>query len=695
MSLVTNLAEFYITDGSTFINLLSRQNGFAIQDWTPITPEPKDGGTWQDSKLSEGRRLVSRQLNNSIESLTLAGRGGTADLLIQESQRIRRLLEKGIDYWTSEWQNTPVYVAVRGINESNVRFCIIFDYRAPGDGNPFASPFTGPDAAIFAEWALIIEHDAWTDTPPGESTAVQVSGMGTFNGVEYGRAATTTNEVYVSNKQNKANLTHIYSFSTDEGWSSNLFGAAVPYGFWSPLVAANLAVNDAIYFICDTSVTDSGPFASLVFDLLTALSGTGITTIWEYWNGAAAVTLTTQDNTRTGTVSLAITGVNSVHWLQPSTWAADTLIDFSADAGAPVVTGFMIRLRVTAVTVGATLPVQQNRQPYTITWANVAIDDAQVGGDIPALARHKIYTQSGTESVLPDLLNQRTLIGLRSASRGSSFVPCLNWSDEQNPTGVTASAITSAAVSMVTDARAPTGRAVQFNSVGSVGPVEIAAITFSAAVSPSYYGRYRAFLRLTVDTGTADALTLQLFWGPTLSITATAITPLVTLSYIDEWLFVDMGQIVLPNTNVLDTTDLYPAFFLILKVQNTASTNLKLYDLCLLPIDEWGGDFVTTLKNNATAIEESEYLDADSIFFPRAPVPVRAIQRDEANDQVLSLWQTIANQPIILQANADQNVHFLSAILDASSAKQQSFGYVAHFIQTERVQRYLSMRGSR
>lgn len=694
---VYNLAELFITDGETYLNLLSKQNGFAVQDWRPLTPEPKGGGIWQESSLSEGRRLVSRQRGNVLESFTLAGRGGTADLLIYESQRIRRMLENATTYWTSEWQEMPVYLLARGVNESNVRYALLYDYRAPGDGNPFASPFTGPDAAIFAEWPLILERGQWLETPPGTGTAIQVSGLGTFNSVEYGRAATTTNEVYVANKQNKANLTHIYTDTNADGWSVNLFGSALPFTFFAPNIPGDLMVNDAIYFICSTAVTDSGPFCSLIFDLSQAFAGTGLTTIWEYWNGAAAATLTTQDNTLNGTVSLGVTGVNSVHWLQPTAWTAVSLATFSGDVGAPAVTGFIVRLRISALTTCTALPIQQNRQPYTATWSKVALAAAQVAGDIPALARYKIFTQSATQSVLTDLLNQRTLIGLRKASRGSSFVSFINWSDEQNPTGVTAAEVASAAVSMVTDARAPSGRAIRFNSVAAVGPVSIATISFTAAVSAHFYGRYRAFIRLTVDTGTADTITLQLFSGPGVATAAVAITPGVTLPYIDEWLLVDMGQIVFPGTSTLKTTDLYPNYTLILKAQNTASADFKLYDLCLLPIDEWSGDFVTTFNNVTNAIEVGEYLEVDGIDFPRAPLPARAIQRDEDNDQVLSLWQPITPQVPILQANTDQNIYLLSAILDpaALTAKQQSFGYVAHTIQLERQQRYLSMRGNR
>lgn len=672
------LAELFLTDGTTYLNLIATQNGFALQNWNPAAPEAKGGGVWQDSPLSENRRLVARQYGNVIESMTLAGRGGKPDLLIYQAQEIRRMLEKAVSYWTSEWQNTAVYLIARGVGETNVRYALLYDYRAPGDGNPFASPFTGPDAAIFGEWPLILERGHWAETPPGIGTALETSGLGTFNSVTYGRAATTENEVYIANKQNKANITHIfYLDASGPTFSGNLFGAALPY----KLLPEPVAVGDIIYVICDTTVTDSGPFASLVWDIGVAIGD--ITLATEYWNGAW-VALTMHDNTN----GFDNTGVNSQHWVQATDLATTTI---------NAITGYMIRFRVTAVGASALAPTQQNRQPYSITWANALIDDAQVKGDIPALALHKLFGQSGTRSTFADLVFQRVIIGLRSTARGSDFVPAINLADEQNVTGITVSEVASAAVSMATDVRAPSGRAIRFNIVASSGPNPVARISFSSSIATQFYGRYRAFLRLTVDTGTADTISVSLNFLPSsTNETGKVLFKTVTLPFIDEWILVDFGQIILPASNVLSTTDVYPTFGLNIEIQNTASTDLKLYDLWLIPIDE---NAIEGLANSASvnyAVTDGEFLEIDSILYAKAPVPTRAIHR-LVNEDVVSVWQPIVSGVAYLQANADQRIHILTAILDQTltNAKQQSFGYAALSLQSERQQRYLSMRGAR
>src|SRR5690606_13999467 len=80
--------------------------------------------------------------------------------------------------------------------------------------------------------------------------------------------APTQYGVYVANKSNIANLTHVKI--SDGGSFSDIFPMAS-----SPvdLLPAAPATNDAVYFGISTAATlqNTGPFSSLVLDLLTHL----------------------------------------------------------------------------------------------------------------------------------------------------------------------------------------------------------------------------------------------------------------------------------------------------------------------------------------------------------------------------------------------------------------------------------------
>jgi len=856
---VTNLAEFYLTDGSTYINLLSKQNGFALQEWRPLTPEPKGGGIWQESSLSDGRRLVTQKRSNVQESLTLAGRGSTPDLLIVESQRIRRFLENAVSYWTSEWTDTPIYLLARGINESNVRYALLYDYRAPGDGNPFQSPFTGPDAAIFAEWPLILERGQWQDVPPGESTCVEISGTGTFSpknnfvptggtddaytldpatistggtalffglsvdgsdydlgvrfrsvaipqgativdayitfyaangdggievnarvygedadsgaafstyadfqgrtrttayvewndvpfwraGVAYktpalttvvqeivdrggwasgnnlvlfvqnvgtdksafrrgaaydnvsyteptltviyeeaviGRAATCTNEVYVANKRNNANLTDIYYYEDATlTFSSNLMNAALPFA----LFPASPKAGDILYYIVDTTVADSGPFCSVVHDILAIQEGI-LTVAYEYWSGAAWSTLTVQDNTASDGVPFSITGVNSMHWNQPSNWATTTINS---------ITGYIMRIRIVTNDASVSAPTQQNRLIYSITWPYIELAAAQIPGDIPALARAIIYNESdGTQATSGLTINvNRVIVASRSTARGTAFTPFLNIADEQNPNGVTVAVSTN--TTMSADVTAITGRVALYNPTGAESIATRATVALDGTLTPYYRGRFRLFARYKQAGGSTGQMSVQIVVCLNSQNITIYTSPTRATTTVDTFELMDFGEVVLPpQLRALKTTDTFYQYLFLLNASSTSGTpNLHFMDLILMPADEFIYDFQGAALTDAMLgnFSDNRQLEVDSAT--RQRVLVSALLSEQSTGNELNFYTPITSSPFSLQANATQRVYFLSE----NSALPCSWVATAFRIQLWKISRYLSMRGNR
>ena len=65
------LAILKITDGATTIDLLNKDSGFLLSEWTPAIADFKDGGIFQNSPLATGRRLVAYRYVNTIETMQL------------------------------------------------------------------------------------------------------------------------------------------------------------------------------------------------------------------------------------------------------------------------------------------------------------------------------------------------------------------------------------------------------------------------------------------------------------------------------------------------------------------------------------------------------------------------------------------------------------------------------------------------
>lgn len=167
---------FAITDGTTRVSFFGKKSGIHILDWTPSVAEDKDGGVWQGSKITDERQLIMRPRNNIIDTLTLAFNGDNIDAVVRDTQNLRRLLEKAMQYWTTKWQQEPVWIEARGDCETNIRYALLFGYTTPNDDNPFEPPLGGYGLVhAMDSFPLVLEHGFWKPYPPGESECLPIS----------------------------------------------------------------------------------------------------------------------------------------------------------------------------------------------------------------------------------------------------------------------------------------------------------------------------------------------------------------------------------------------------------------------------------------------------------------------------------------------------------------------------------------
>lgn len=164
-------AILQITDGTTTFDLLPW-----LKDWTPSLPGLKGGGTFLSGVFSDGRRPVLSNFDNAVETFYLIPNGTNQDGVINKLQTLRQLLQKGREYWTTSWQDSPVYIAARGSRETNTRYAVIVDWSMPNEDNPYAQPFYSKQSAM-QDVSLILEHEHWQDNVPGEASCVLVNNI--------------------------------------------------------------------------------------------------------------------------------------------------------------------------------------------------------------------------------------------------------------------------------------------------------------------------------------------------------------------------------------------------------------------------------------------------------------------------------------------------------------------------------------
>lgn len=483
-----------------------------------------------------------------------------------------------------------------------------------------------------------------------------------------GQEETCDNQVYVANKFSFSNITHVYHYN-GATYSTLQFAADPPY----ELLGSAAAVNKAAYFGSKTNDSNvpGGPFSNLVFDV--SQGAKNITVVWEYWNGTTWATLSAQDNTD----QFRNEGANSISWTIPTAWATTAVNG---------VTGYWIRARISAVSSGSQTPVQANRFVYATVLPYVEIDEAQVKGDVPALARIR-WTNRASYGV------ERLICGLRSLARGSNFNAFVNVSDTQAPFGLSVSKGSEAGVAWQTDKQAPSGRSLlaSYSSGGDLNAWhDLAVISLSTSVARDYYGYYRALLRVYYNNALASAWNLRLqvrigSGGATITSETVYPTTLAQYEMLDfKNLIISNKQRASLNGNISDRLQI--------AIQGYATSTLKpitLYDLILIPTDEWALDAIVpeTVTTATPEIITHNILDIDSIGNPKVSL---LVANRNPNGQIVSQFQAINNGPAILQKAADQRYWFVNMTYENF---WKGYPEILGSVQVDKQQQYLGFRG--
>lgn len=703
-----------ITDGTVSVYLHGR-SGFSLEDWTPRRAQLKDDGVWANSPLADGRRLRLYKRDNIVDTFALVASHQCFDDLVHDCQDLDRLLTKALDYHQSPWQTEPVWIEARGPDETNTRYALIHSYAFPQDDNPYAQPaFTNLARLGFLDMELVLEHGPWLELAPGQQRCLDISATQEYNSITYGRESTGVcavlegaegcilaengdvlyledgsgcialeggaaygspwPEVYVANKHTRANITNLHV--VDGGvWGANLI--ATPFVAHDLLPAAP-AVNDYIAAGCSVAIADSGPFCSLVFDL-DDVSGGGTFT-WEYSTGAGAWTAFAADQITDNTDNFNQGGVCSVHWIPQDNWV-------SATYGG--VTAMWVRGRVSA---GApNTPSQQNRNVYTVAWPYITLAAAEMPGDITGLSHVAVYPKSPDSDTA--LAFDRMMLGLRSTSRGDTFSAYLNAAEEQNPSGVLVDL--SANGTFTQRSEAPSGWLSRL-AVAAAGSEEYVSFILNSEVYPTYRGTYHAFCRVRMGVGgPVDEVTAHLRIGSRVAGTfyqlwESSVYPAIQATSANEYYeLLDLGRVTLPPTTPLQNYTALDVRVVITNDSAATAATVDVYDLILMPVDEWSGMFVEVAAGTEVTYEQR--LDVDSIRDPRLYIRVQSMEA--GNDNSIVPYQPQVNGPAIWQANAEQRLWFMGAI--SAAAGISSHQAICSGVWAWGVGRYQSMRGAR
>lgn len=570
----------------------------------------------------------------------------------------------GTEYTTPELKTLIQALVDKSDYEYNDNIILLFEN---GDATLSTKTFIPYGDAVHHAPQLYIEYNVVADST-------------------YGQTATcTADAVFVANKHNRANISHLYRWDASIAtYSGNLIQGAegLPY----QLLPTTPEVGDYLYAGISTDLNDSGPFCNVIFDIGTA--STGVEGIWEYYNGAW-VTLSVVDETiplDTGE-SFQNTGIRGVFFAQPSDWITGAVNG---------VTGYWIRFKITAV-VSPTHAHQQNRNPYSVVWPFVEVAANEIAGDLPALIKTIIKNHSYSDTSTALYLGaSRVIMGLRSMDRGEYFTPYINLSTDlysgQNQYGIF-NEIVSADVTSVTTTLSPSGKAFRYNPAGLSAEALAFTVMFTYIQLTTYAGTYRCFLRARHISGglTGVRVRIATVFGDG---NAENYSPIVTIPQSGNgYILSDMG-ILKAIPRAIAGSEIAESFKINVYLENTdaAAVSIDFTDLILMPIDEWAGDFRFT---NGKTLSTQEYNDprlwVDSLG--DLSQELRAVGVNE-NDNVLTTLSKIHSGPMFMQSNKRQRMWFL---FDETNPAYPNISNpnVCHSVTVRKNQRYFSMRGNR
>lgn len=643
---------FTISDGTTTIDLLNTTGNYHLAEWETGISEWKNGGIYSDNPLTDGSVPIDRSYSNFEEKITVHITGTSQNNVITNLRSLFNLLDKSINYFTENLA-TPVYLSAKGDTETGARYAVIVGYKIDKLPDQFIGPFlnggkqSGLSAytSIYKSVELILQRGHWLDNVPGSSDSISISNQYTYNGTTYGQSASSSVPILLSSRRAEANITHVYRFDNSaSSWSGNQVGT-LPFN----LLPTSTTASDAVYIGIQSTLTDSGPFSNVVFNVGTAASG--ITGDWEYWTGVAWATIIGVDATRTtpsttmsGQVPFTKTGVGFIEFRNPmGTGNLLTILGGSA----PNITGYWIRFRVTSVSSPVT-PTQQTNGLFFANRPYIDINSASIGGDIPTLSKLIINGKSGARDYSSSATHYTASsiwLGVRKYSKGSLFTPYINIADEQNPSGITVSAY-----SGVVNEPGST----QYSSVGRVGSVTVTAgttngsgidIEFASTIANHFFGKFRVFLRYVMATNVpyGDVLSSMTVYTSecdlsqsdtkVLQYRTTAIPTVADFGLVNL-----IGSNQIANSTATDTS----SFSIKFAITNNNASNVTIYftDLILIPADESIIE-IRELLNDATGagFDYSKNLEIDNLTYPEKSV--RAITKNVSTNVINGIFRPI------------------------------------------------------
>jgi len=544
-----------ITDGVTSVSLLDT-SGYQLQKVGWKQSEPSARTVWRSSMFTEGRAPVLRAVDNVVEDFKVNLTGSSHDNLAAEFQKLVRLLRQARNYHLMAWEQEPVYLKTQLTGETLARYAVLYDARIEIDQSLFDAP-TDPGNRVNDIKISVEREPYWRSHVP----LTLPSGVNLLS-PEAPTPQADVREQYVSNFRGEIALDKIYSFDASGPSFSSDLSASTSFNYFKPAGATPVA-GDMMYFGATRA------FFQIVLNIGTAFVGTAPVYIVEYWDGGSW--------TAGGDVGTEVlegsTGLSTLTFNGRTDWASTTIN--SQDL-------YWVRIRIVSVSVWTTAPAQAGQIVYAVADTYIELTSGILDGDLPALTLIRFRNQvtdgdsithaiMGIKSRGLTYFTSRLNCNTAAANPGSWAVTHFtDTGNEANPLG-------------------PDGRAAtcSFDTVETLAR-RVRFINADQTEVIDYEGTYAIFVRVEQENGDAGDVSVGFRLTTKDAVWSSRATALQFVDSGPE--VVHLGTFTLGGAEVRAHEKGVDLIFDIrAKSDNGATPDLVMYDLVLMPIDEWGG----------------------------------------------------------------------------------------------------------
>lgn len=618
-----------LTNGTTTVSLISTSGSqLRLGGYRAGTPNKRT--LYNESMFAAGRVPVMTKRDNVRTPMSLAMVGTNQNNLAAQLQTLVKLLRQAENYHLYDWETTPVYLQEQLTNETGARYALVYGSDIDLQISLFDPPVDPGD--YIEDFKVTIEREPfWRSHAP----KTLPTGL-TLEAPEAPDPQEDATEQYVINARDPVGtLLYLYNYDASAtAFSANL-AASATFNYFE-VSGSTPAVGDMVYF------GSANPFWRVVLNVGTAFVGSGVTLTGEYWDGAA---WSAGPDVEKFLVEFGVQldGTITVHWMGATDWTIASVNGQNA---------YWMRIRITAITTWTTSPDQAEQVPHTVRSNYFTIPASAIDGDLPAVPLFKFSNHFATS-----VGSYITHVIMGAKSRGlTNFMSRINCGSGQN--GVDWSELHSTDTSVTGDVRHTSGEVslCTFATTATISERFRAYFTDSD-IAADFAGSYHCFIRAEQNGGSAGDVAVRLSYeiGGEVEVNS----DVVYLQQVDAGPeVIDVGRFTLQpmeaESGLGESADPSWSFVVDALSDNGATPNLKIFDIVLIPVDEWGLVVCEPVYVNAK-MGAYDQLTIDSGLFRYGTI----LQSDTGvSIENTFPWETRGILPMI-EPSREYQVHFL------------------------------------